>query len=70
MAWGMAQGARTLQWIGGEPTIHAPAILECAGRRRRRLPVVWKSDFYGTPETWELLDSVVDIYRGRFQIWQ
>src|SRR5262249_26299937 len=28
VAWGRQQGARTLQWVGGEPTIHLPAILE------------------------------------------
>ena len=26
--WGQEQGARTLQWVGGEPTIHLPAILD------------------------------------------
>jgi putative pyruvate formate lyase activating enzyme len=67
LAWGAAQGARTLQWIGGEPTIHAPAILDALACCGRRLPVVWKSDFYGTPETWELLDSVVDIYVADFK---
>src|SRR4051794_24922228 len=25
---GREQGARTLQWVGGEPTIHLPAIFE------------------------------------------
>lgn len=67
MAWGVEQGARTLQWIGGEPTIHAPAILEVLARCPQRLPVVWKSDFYGTQETWELLDGVVDIYVADFK---
>src|ERR1700716_3363515 len=28
VATGRAQGARTLQWVGGEPTIHLPAIFE------------------------------------------
>ena len=26
--WGRARGARSIQWVGGEPTIHLPAILE------------------------------------------
>jgi len=65
--WGVQQGARTLQWIGGEPTIHAPAILEVMAGCRQRLPVVWKSDFYGTPEVWRLLDSVVNIYVADFK---
>jgi putative pyruvate formate lyase activating enzyme len=64
---GRAEGARTLQWVGGEPTIHLPAILDamagCAGLPR----VVWKSDFHGTPEAFALLDGVVDVYLADFK---
>ena len=65
--WGLHQGARTLQWIGGEPTIHAAAILQTLAGCRPSLPIVWKSNFYGTPETWQLLDSVVDWYVADFK---
>ncbi len=67
LKWAVEQGARTLQWIGGEPTIHAPAILDALARCSQRLPVVWKSDFYSTPETWTLLDGMVDIYVADFK---
>lgn len=67
LAWGIDQGARTLQWLGGEPTIHVPAILDALSGCRRRLPIVWKSDFFGTPQVWQLLDSVVDIYVADFK---
>jgi len=67
-AWGEEQGARTLQWIGGEPTIHVPAILDVMGRCARRLPaIVWKSAFYGSPAAWEMLDGVVDTYVADFK---
>ncbi len=65
--WGIEQGARTVQWIGGEPTIHAAAILEALSGCRKSLPIVWKSDVFGTPETWQLLDSVVDLYVADFK---
>ena len=65
--WGIAQGVRTLQWIGGEPTIHAPAIVAIQSRLPRRLPVVWKSDFYGTLEVWDLLADFTDIYVADFK---
>lgn len=65
--WGIEQEARTLQWIGGEPTIHAAAILDALSGCRQRLPIVWKSDFYGTPEVWQLLDSIVDTYVADFK---
>ena len=67
VAWGIGQGARTLQWVGGEPTIHLPTILEVMAQCERRLPVVWKSDFYGTPEMWRLLEGVVDTFVADFK---
>lgn len=65
--WGRTQGARTLQWVGGEPTIHLPAILAAMEACDDLPPVVWKSDFYGTPEAFELLEGAVDIYLADFK---
>ncbi len=62
LAAGRERGARYLQWVGGEPTIHIPAILEAMEGCDNLLPVVWKSDFYGTIESFTLLDRVVDVY--------
>lgn len=60
--WGSGQGARNVQWIGGEPTVHLPAILAAASQCDCEIPVVWKSNLFGTPEAWELLDGWVDVY--------
>lgn len=65
--WGKAQGARTLQWVGGEPTIHTPAILDVMSRCTELLPIVWKSDFYGTPEVFSLLQGSVDVFVADFK---
>jgi putative pyruvate formate lyase activating enzyme len=62
VAWGQGRGARNVQWVGGEPTIHIPAVLQAMSELASRPPIVWKSDFYGTPEAFDLLDGVVDIY--------
>jgi putative pyruvate formate lyase activating enzyme len=62
LAKGRLQGSRNLQWVGGEPTIHIPAILQAMADCRDLPPIVWKSDFYGTPEAFELLDGVADVY--------
>jgi putative pyruvate formate lyase activating enzyme len=51
-----------VQWIGGEPTIHLPAILTAASQCDCGAPVVWKSNFFATPEVWELLEGWVDVY--------
>jgi putative pyruvate formate lyase activating enzyme len=62
VAWGRRQGARTLEWVGGEPTIHLPAILEVMAQCPDLPPIVWKSDFHATPEAMALLDGAVDVY--------
>lgn len=66
-AWGQARGAKNIQWVGGEPTIHVPAILDCMAACRSLPPVVWKSDFYGSPEAFALLAGVVDVYLADFK---
>jgi putative pyruvate formate lyase activating enzyme len=65
--WGKSRGARNVQWVGGEPTIHLPAILEAMRGCADLPPIVWKSDFHGTPEAFELLDGVVDTYVADFK---
>jgi putative pyruvate formate lyase activating enzyme len=67
LAKGRQQGARNLQWVGGEPTIHIPAIMQAMADCRDLPPIVWKSDFYGTPEAFELLDGVADVYVADFK---
>jgi len=67
LAWGQAQGARTIQWVGGEPTIHLPRLLEVMSECGPLPPVVWKSDFHGTPEVFSLLDGIVETYVADFK---
>jgi len=62
VSWGIEQGARNIQWVGGEPTIHLPAILQLMADCPNLPPVVWKSDFHFTPEVLDLLDGVVDVF--------
>ncbi len=67
VAWGRLRGARNIQWVGGEPTIHLPAILNAMSACHDLPPIVWKSDFYGTPAAFELLKDVVDVYVADFK---
>jgi putative pyruvate formate lyase activating enzyme len=62
IATGCQQKARNIQWVGGEPTIHLPAVLAAMAGCDRLLPVVWKSNFFGTIEGFALLDGIVDVY--------
>jgi putative pyruvate formate lyase activating enzyme len=65
--WGRIQGARNVQWVGGEPTIHLPVILDAMAGCPSLPRIVWKSDFHGTPEAFALLNNVVDIYVADFK---
>jgi putative pyruvate formate lyase activating enzyme len=67
LVWGRQQGARNVQWVGGEPTIHLPAILDVLQSCDDLPPIVWKSDFHGTPEAFELLSGIVDVYVADFK---
>lgn len=59
---GHKHGARNIQWVGGEPTIHLPVILETMAGCDRLPSVVWKSNFFGTIEGFTLLNGIVDVY--------
>ncbi len=65
--WGRQRGARNLQWVGGEPSIHIPAILRAMAGCENLPPIVWKSDFHFTPEAFEILRGVVDIHVADFK---
>src|SRR5438105_4249739 len=65
--WGIRRGARNIQWVGGEPTIHIPAILDVMSKCTYLPPVVWKSDFYFSPEALDLLNGAVDTYVADFK---
>ena len=67
VTWGRGQGVRTVQWVGGEPTIHLPAILDSMADGDDLPPIVWKSDFHNTPEVFDLLDGVVATYVADFK---
>jgi putative pyruvate formate lyase activating enzyme len=67
VAWGRERGARNIQWVGGEPNIHLPAILDAMAQCHDLPPVVWKSNFHGTPEAMRLLDGIVNVFVADFK---
>ncbi len=58
------QGARSLCFIGGDPTPHIPLILETLAQlgAQRTIPAVFNSNFYLTAAALDLLDGAIDIY--------
>ena len=67
VAWGRKQGSRTIQWVGGEPGIHLGTICELMEQTADLPPVVWKSNFYFTPQTFEFLWKYVDTFVADFK---
>ncbi|HXF60958.1 MAG TPA: radical SAM protein [Caldilineaceae bacterium] len=59
-----AAGARSLCFIGGDPTPHIPFILATLAELgdRRTIPAVFNSNFYLTDEALDLLAGAIDIY--------
>lgn len=59
-----SEGARSLCFIGGDPTPHIPFILATLDDLgdRLRIPTVFNSNFYLSNEVLALLDDAIDIY--------
>ncbi|MFN3803600.1 MAG: radical SAM protein [Pyrobaculum sp.] len=59
------EGARNINWVGGEPTPNIPHILKSLkvlARRGVNAPQLWNSNMYLTPEGLSLILHVIDIW--------
>ncbi len=61
------EGARNVNFLGGEPSIHAHAILELALHLPPDFPIVLNTNLYLSAEGFALLRDVVDIYLADFK---
>lgn len=57
-------GARNVNFVGGEPTPNIPYILKTMWYVNSPIPIVWNSNMYMSEEAMKLLDGFVDIYLG------
>jgi putative pyruvate formate lyase activating enzyme len=55
-------GARTIMVLGGEPTIHLPAVVELVAALPETAPLIWKTNAHGTAEARRLLDGLFDVW--------
>jgi putative pyruvate formate lyase activating enzyme len=60
-------GARNVNFVGGNPDPHLPFILETLRESEVRLSSVWNSNLYYSPESAELLKGTQDIYLTDFK---
>lgn len=63
----VGRGARTINLLGGEPSLHLHTLLEIAAEAAEPLPLVLNSNMYMTPEVLELLDGVATMYVADFK---
>lgn len=56
------QGARNVNWVGGDPTSHLLFVLKVLNETKTNLPQVWNSNMYCSQETMKLLHGVMDVY--------
>lgn len=63
----LQHGARTVMVLGGEPTIHLPAVLELVFALPETAKLVWKTNAHGSASARELLDGMFDVWVADFK---
>lgn len=61
------QGARNVNWVGGDPTSNLLYILTVLQELESNIAQVWNSNMYCSDETMKLLHGVMDIYLTDFK---
>ena len=63
----LADGARTVMILGGEPTIHLPVVLEFVSHLPDDAKLVWKTNAHGSAQARELLDGIFDVWLADYK---
>lgn len=63
----LAQGARAIMVLGGEPTIHLPEVLELVAVLPGTAKLVWKTNAHGSAEARALLEGMFDVWLADFK---
>lgn len=58
----LARGARTIMFLGGEPTVHLPTALEIVAELPDGATLIWKTNAHGTAIARRLLEDLFDIW--------
>ncbi|MGC8817216.1 MAG: radical SAM protein [Candidatus Hadarchaeum sp.] len=61
------EGARNVNFVGGEPTPNLHTILEALKLCEANIPSVWNSNMYLSPESMALLSGTQEIYLADFK---
>lgn len=60
-------GARNVNWVGGDPTPNLHLILSALNECEANIPSVWNSNMYLSEEAMELLSGTQDVYLTDFK---
>lgn len=63
----LASGARTVMVLGGEPTIHLPAVLELVAALPEDAKLIWKTNAHASAEARALLDGMFDVWLADYK---
>ncbi len=63
----LANGAKTIMVLGGEPTIHLPAALEFVSLLPETAKLIWKTNAYGAEPARELLAGMFDVWLADYK---
>ena len=63
----LANGARTIMILGGEPTIHLPSVLDLVSRLPDEARLIWKTNAHGSQVARELLASLFDVWLADYK---
>lgn len=63
----LANGAKTVMILGGEPTIHLPAVLELVALLPDDAKLVWKTNAHGSQQARDLLDGMFDVWLADYK---
>ena len=62
-----SQGAKNVNWVGGDPTPNLLYILKVLKECKTNTPQIWNSNMYCSIETLKLLNGVIDLYLTDFK---
>ncbi len=62
-----SEGARNVNWVGGDPTPNLPYILKVLKELNVNVPQIWNSNMYCSKETMNLLNGIIDVYLTDFK---
>jgi putative pyruvate formate lyase activating enzyme len=63
----LAEGARTIMVLGGEPTVFLPSALELVAELPAAAKLAWKTNAHGSRQSRELLAGLFDVWVADFK---